>query len=587
MESHPPLGKLLIAAGEALISPNSATTQFLDTDYAKNPPAGFSFLGFRLIPAVCAALVALLLYGIFFQIAGNALRATCLCALYIFDNAIVVHSRAAMLEGIQLFFICAAILSMLQVRKHHSLTLAPLLMGAFFGCALATKENAIFIAPLLAIPLWRLPGIASRLQFILLGGLATAGTIISVWAFAFSLSTTIHPKLEGSGWYQASPELQSAVLESRKNPVTLYYFIRDNLKFAHSYHTKVPRLNYCKADENGSYPLLWPLGARSINYRWEKLTDGSVRYLFLQANPVVWGVALSALLAALAIVGARALGAHYSPRLTNMDLLSGAVVSHLTYLAATLSLDRVFYLYHYFVPLLLCFILAAALLESIPAVVGISLTSWRRSWVAFVIAALSLFTFFAYKPLTYYQPIGDDVLRRLQLLSLWDLIPVDESKTNPFARPLPKGSSDEPPIQPSLHLDGLKSISVTQSWGVARSNETVDYKPLRVAGVHYSRGFGVHAESRIKFPTAGRYARFTAKVGVPDEVQGTNSSVIFKVLGDGVELWSSPALKVGEPAVAVELPINGVSLLTLEVLTPGTSIDHAHACWLEPNLLPE
>ena len=56
MEPHPPLGKLLIAAGEALVQPeeNGAADQFIGTDYAKDPPPHFSFAGYRLVPVLLA-----------------------------------------------------------------------------------------------------------------------------------------------------------------------------------------------------------------------------------------------------------------------------------------------------------------------------------------------------------------------------------------------------------------------------------------------------------------------------------------------------------------------------------------------------
>ena len=44
MEPHPPLAKLLIAAGEALVDANPEDDQFIGTDYAKDLPAGFSFM---------------------------------------------------------------------------------------------------------------------------------------------------------------------------------------------------------------------------------------------------------------------------------------------------------------------------------------------------------------------------------------------------------------------------------------------------------------------------------------------------------------------------------------------------------------
>src|SRR3990167_10297179 len=54
MEPHPPLGKLFIALGEKILNRNELDNQFITTDYAQNPPAGFSFTSYRLLPVLFA-----------------------------------------------------------------------------------------------------------------------------------------------------------------------------------------------------------------------------------------------------------------------------------------------------------------------------------------------------------------------------------------------------------------------------------------------------------------------------------------------------------------------------------------------------
>src|SRR6185437_14159172 len=52
MENHPPLGKLLIAAGEALMKPNRQEPDGNLTDYITRIPPNFSFRGYRLFPVM-------------------------------------------------------------------------------------------------------------------------------------------------------------------------------------------------------------------------------------------------------------------------------------------------------------------------------------------------------------------------------------------------------------------------------------------------------------------------------------------------------------------------------------------------------
>ena len=63
--------------------------------------------------------------------------------------------------------------------------------------------------------------------------------------------------------------------------------LKDNLVFMANYNKGVPKLDVCKPDENGSHPLAWLVGKKSINYRWEKGDEG-VRYMYLQVNPITW-----------------------------------------------------------------------------------------------------------------------------------------------------------------------------------------------------------------------------------------------------------------------------------------------------------
>ena len=104
MEPHPPLGKLLIAAGEKIFNANEVDDSFIGTDYAKELPADFSFKGYRFFPVMFAWFLAPLFYITFLYITRKPLWAFFLSFLYIFDNALITHSRAVMLDSTMLFF---------------------------------------------------------------------------------------------------------------------------------------------------------------------------------------------------------------------------------------------------------------------------------------------------------------------------------------------------------------------------------------------------------------------------------------------------------------------------------------------------
>ena len=52
----------------------------------------------------------------------------------------------------------------------------------------------------------------------------------------------------------------------------------------------------------------WPVGARTINYRWETDGSGLYRYLYLVPNPAVWAVSLLAVILSVAVLIGKEIG---------------------------------------------------------------------------------------------------------------------------------------------------------------------------------------------------------------------------------------------------------------------------------------
>ena len=64
---------------------------------------------------------------------------------------------------------------------------------------------------------------------------------------------------------------------------------------------------------------------------------------------------------------------------------------------------------------------------------------------------------------------------------------------------------------------------------------------MKIGGVTYTKGLGVHSTSQIVFNLGGGYTTFLADIGIDDEV-GNAGSVIFQVLADGVSIFTSASL---------------------------------------------
>jgi len=133
-------------------------------------------------------------------------------------------------------------------------------------------------------------------------------------------------------------------------------------------------------------------------------------------------------------------------------------------------------------------------------------------------------------------------------------------------------------------LDTLQLQYVEQEWGQPHSNRSVDGKPLLLGGKRFEHGLGTHANSVFRIALGGKAERFTATVGVDDEV-GKQGSVVFKVTGDGKTLWESGVLHGGDPAKDVSVALDGVKKLVLSAGAAGDSINFGHANWADAKLL--
>jgi len=133
----------------------------------------------------------------------------------------------------------------------------------------------------------------------------------------------------------------------------------------------------------------------------------------------------------------------------------------------------------------------------------------------------------------------------------------------------------------TLWLDTLDLSALQAGWGTPGANKSVDGNPLTIARKQYKRGIGTHADSIFCLRLDGSAARFSAFVGVDDEVSrdGTvRGSVQFQVLGDNKELWSGPVMKSLQPAQECTVDISGIKTLML-VVNGLDGIDFDHADW--------
>jgi alpha-galactosidase len=133
-------------------------------------------------------------------------------------------------------------------------------------------------------------------------------------------------------------------------------------------------------------------------------------------------------------------------------------------------------------------------------------------------------------------------------------------------------------------LETLELQYIEQGWGEPNANKSVDGHPMMLDGKRFEHGIGTHANSTFRIALGGKAERFTATVGIDDEVD-KKGSVVFKVTGDGKTLWESGVLRGGDPAKDVSVALNGVKVLVLTVGDAGDDMNYDHADWADARIV--
>ncbi|TDR37858.1 dolichyl-phosphate-mannose-protein mannosyltransferase [Tahibacter aquaticus] len=442
MESHPPLGKMLIALGEAALARNAAldTSALLRSDHVQQVqlPPGYSFAGVRLASVLAMIAAVMLLYATLLLITRQRLLAFVFAALPALDNALVVHARAAMLEGIQLAFALGAIGVLAfalrrggRVRLYHYAAL-----GTLVGLSIAVKLNgavlltlpvALFLAeqwPVLNEARWR--AVARRLSRAVPAFCLPALLVFFGSFYVFIATAT---EVVPGHTYKASAEyLQHLRERTTWTAAGFRAGLRDHLRYMAEYADGVPRLDVCKPGENGSDATRWPLGGKTINYRWNReMVQGVsyVEYTYLVSNPVVWLGVLGAMVLSVALLLGRAVFGHAVDPARRRDFCWILLFSslYIAYFAAILQIERVMYLYHYLLPLLFG-IANLALVWNYLFGAGLAQGHWhaRVNLLLFLLLVAAGFVYFA--PLTYGWPLSTTQMQQRAWFDVWQLQPV-------------------------------------------------------------------------------------------------------------------------------------------------------------------
>ena len=437
MEPHPPLGKMIMGLSEAIFQPNANLdmSKLLKTDYLKGDemPKGMEFWAFRLPSALLMALSVWFLYQIIFRITHYRPVAFVFSLFMIFDNAMVLHSRAAMLEGIQFFFILLSLWYFVRTvtnnvaisLKHYAI------LGITVGLVTAIKYNGLVLSLLFGMLLLEDKGKAllageylACIERAVLSVVAFFAALGFIFCFVFYLHIGLGDKVEPTKKYKASPQyLQSIEQNGSFSFTTFRLGFKEHMRYSAEYASGVPRLDVCKDSENGSYYAKWPFGGKGINYRWSKNTvDGvtQVSYSYLVGNPLIWLTVVAGILLSVSLI----LGRFIFDLPPKDDRLFMYVLYftglYISYMIAIAQIDRVMYLYHYFVPLLFGIINASLVFTYVfkEALAGNSRLTWLNLSV-YGVLVVAIFAYFS--PFTFGIPITETQFALRNWFSLWDI----------------------------------------------------------------------------------------------------------------------------------------------------------------------
>ena len=437
MEPHPPLGKMLMGLAEVVIGDNDHVDKHKldETDYLKgeDAPPDMKYTGFRFPSVVLMAFSVLFFYGIIHRITKHKLLAFAFSSFIIFDNALVVHARAAMLEGIQLFFVLAALYYFtLAVTSNKKILLKHYaILGLSIGLVISVKVNG-FILLLLFPMLFGVDQWENLQKFdviALLKRLAVAvpaGVVPTALIFfgIFYIHIGMGTKVLAGHTYKASPEyLNKIKARETWSPSTFMVGMRDNFKYMNEYADGVPKLDECKSDENGSFAMDWMLGKKTISYRWDKETiDGKAQthYMSIVANPIVWFSVLAGIVFSIGLIMSKFVYGQKEKDTPLFYWICAFTTLYVCYMAAILQIERVMYLYHYFVPLLFGSINVALIFSYIYR--DDIIANNRHMWInlgIFILLVIAIFAFFS--PFTYGFGITEDQAELRNWFSFWKL----------------------------------------------------------------------------------------------------------------------------------------------------------------------
>ncbi len=342
-----------------------------------------------------------------------------------------------MLEGIQLFFVLGALYYFVRTATrylHEGIAIKPIhyaWLGVWIGLGFMVKVTSAILLLLFVmlygidqwqnIKRWQWRALIQRLLVTVPSGVGPIALVVfAVFYVHIGMGTTIIKDRT----YKASAEYQEQIRAGNTWSLNTFALgLRDNWKYMSEYADGVPRLDVCKPGENGSASIGWPLGNKTISYRWDKNTvDGKteVRYKYLIGNPVVWLGVLAGIILSSGLIIGRVVYGNPIKDTSLFYWICAFTGLYLCYMLAILQIERVMYLYHYLVALVFGAV-NLALVFTYVFREGVIANSRHTMVNAGLFALLVIAVFAWFSPLTYGFALTEDQFELRNWFSFWKL----------------------------------------------------------------------------------------------------------------------------------------------------------------------
>jgi len=180
-----------------------------------------------------------------------------------------------------------------------------------------------------------------------------------------------------------------------------------------------------------------------------------------------------------------------------------------------------------------------------------------------------------------FCPAASFSLTMISLLTVSSLLATDAVWAQDHSAAAGGSASTSPRTIPLGQLDLTK---MRQGFAKPRVDASVDGTSLTIAGRQFAHGVGTHADSILQIVLDGKASRFQAWVGHDNETKQTGT-IDFKVIGDGQVLFESGIMRRHNPARRVDVPLDGVKLLTLRVGDGHDGHMYDHADWAQAQII--